>query len=284
MKSFVTDPIQKLEKIYLLHTDYHCFPGGRKKLAVIMDTLGQVKTRGTLRVLDMGCGNGSISLPVASLGHEVVGVDVNEAAIEEARRRNNFIFARFEKCTGQALPALDPFDCAICSEVLEHLDDPAAMVRTLAAALKPDGVLIVTIPNGYGPRECLGRTERALRRYRWVNWSIDRIRTFLRMRTENEKHLMHTANPDQEHVQRFTPRTIRVHLENGGFAVERWIPSFWFLSLFGSAKNGIGFLAELDSWLAEHLPLAFASGWYLICRKKPGNSAGRPAEKLPPRA
>jgi 2-polyprenyl-3-methyl-5-hydroxy-6-metoxy-1,4-benzoquinol methylase len=41
-----------------------------------------------------------------------------------------------------------PYDAVVCSELLEHLDDPARALERIAPALKPRGTIVVTVPNG----------------------------------------------------------------------------------------------------------------------------------------
>jgi 2-polyprenyl-3-methyl-5-hydroxy-6-metoxy-1,4-benzoquinol methylase len=45
------------------------------------------------------------------------------------------------------------YDAIICSEVLEHLNKPGDLLNTISQSLTNTGVLIVTVPNGMGPRE-----------------------------------------------------------------------------------------------------------------------------------
>ena len=49
----------------------------------------------------------------------------------------------------------EKYHAVICSEVLEHLHEPGKLLAVLHAILHDDGVLLVTVPNGTGPRELL---------------------------------------------------------------------------------------------------------------------------------
>ena len=55
------------------------------------------------------------------------------------------------------------FGALICSEVLEHLDDPESVVSKAYSVLKLGGVLIATVPNGYGPWELSVKVASKLR-------------------------------------------------------------------------------------------------------------------------
>jgi hypothetical protein len=81
---------------------------------------------------------------------------------------------------------------------------------------------------------------------------------------------MHTSNPDQDHVQKFTTGQIRRLLESNRLRVIEWVNSFWLFSLFGKAKAGENLIARLDSRLADLGPAVCASGWFIVCEKKEG--------------
>jgi hypothetical protein len=106
-----------------------------------------------------------------------------------------------------------------------------------------------------------------LNRSRSLQPLLTQFRRLLRMSSADEKCRMHTSNPDQDHVQKFTPGQLRSLIESGGLTITDWVNSFWLLSLFGKAKAGTNFVARLDSWLADIGPAIFASGWYVVCEK-----------------
>lgn len=105
-----------------------------------------------LRVLDVGCGSGYNASQYAAMGHQVVGIDLAESGISNARK--SYPGLRFEVVEAGAnfLEALrePPFDVVTSTEVVEHLYDPRSWARACYAALKPGGRLICTTPyHGY---------------------------------------------------------------------------------------------------------------------------------------
>ncbi|MCP5120782.1 MAG: class I SAM-dependent methyltransferase, partial [bacterium] len=105
----------------------------------------------TRRVLDAGCGNGSLAGEMHAMGFEVCGFDVSDSGIREARRA--YPTARFEIASAyddlRALFGVS-FDAAVSLEVIEHLYDPPAFLRRLAETLRPGGRLILSTPyHGY---------------------------------------------------------------------------------------------------------------------------------------
>ena len=100
--------------------------------------------------LDVGCGAGLLAEPLARLGAKVTAVDAAPeliaAAQEHAAGQGLQIDYR-----ARAVEQLDGrFDLVTAMEVIEHVADPAAFVRSLAARLAPNGLLILSTPNATG--------------------------------------------------------------------------------------------------------------------------------------
>src|SRR6476661_3949942 len=104
------------------------------------------------KILDVGCGNGVISRHLGRLGFNVLGIDVSEKTIEMAKAIEPMPNVTFMKKSAEELVASgERYDAVICSEVLEHLDDPGSLLQVLYHTLQDHGKLIVTVPNGMGP-------------------------------------------------------------------------------------------------------------------------------------
>ncbi|MEG3836924.1 class I SAM-dependent methyltransferase [Microcoleus sp. AT10_D2] len=104
-----------------------------------------------LRVLDLGCGNGSLSHVIAEHGCEVVGVDTSAAGI--AISRQSFPDCQFIQADIYDLPDIDilnSFDVVLAIEVIEHLLYPKELAKTAKRCLNPGGRLIISTPyHGY---------------------------------------------------------------------------------------------------------------------------------------
>lgn len=101
------------------------------------------------RVLDVGCGAGALgaALKAERPGLEVVGLEGFPEAAERARGRLDDVFC-LDLDALDALPDdAGTFDAMVFGDVLEHLRDPARLLRTLRGALAPDGVIVCSIPN-----------------------------------------------------------------------------------------------------------------------------------------
>ncbi len=99
------------------------------------------------RVLDCGCGSGEFGSALKARGTKVVvGIEIVERAWEEAK--NALDDALLGSIEDIELPFDDGyFDCICFGDVLEHLVDPAAVLRKVSRVLNPDGIIIMSIPN-----------------------------------------------------------------------------------------------------------------------------------------
>ena len=104
-----------------------------------------------LRVLDLGCGNGSLSHVIAEQGCEVVGVDTSAPGI--AISRQSFPECQFIQADIYELPDTDmlqSFDVVLAIEVIEHLLYPKELAKTAKKCLNRGGRLIISTPcHGY---------------------------------------------------------------------------------------------------------------------------------------
>ena len=98
------------------------------------------------RVLDVGCGTGSLSQIVADVCHsEVVGIEPEAARAERAMSRGVKVHSGV--LTAAVIRDLGTFDAVLLTDVLEHLPNPQAMLLLSREALKPRGAVIVSVPN-----------------------------------------------------------------------------------------------------------------------------------------
>ena len=93
-----------------------------------------------LRVLDVGCGGGILSEALAERGASVLGIDLAESALQaaEAHRAGQAVEYRLESSRETAARS-EVFDVVTCMEMLEHVADPAAVLRDIHVLLKPGG-------------------------------------------------------------------------------------------------------------------------------------------------
>ena len=125
----------------------HAARSARKEAAFFLPRL-----QPGMRLLDVGCGPGTITLGlgVAVAPAEVIGVDLSETVLEQARVAASQAGARnvrFERADATQLPYADStFDAVFAHTLLEHVPDPLHVANELKRVLKPDGLI--------GVRDC----------------------------------------------------------------------------------------------------------------------------------
>jgi len=135
-------------------------PEGRLRLdlafANLQDFLPQAAR--SLLALDLGCGTGAIAVRLARLGHRVTLLDASIPMLEFAKRaaREAGVTERVAVKHGDAtqfanlFPA-ESFDVILCHNILEYIDDPGAVLRSAARALRdPSSIISVLVRNQAG--------------------------------------------------------------------------------------------------------------------------------------
>lgn len=103
-----------------------------------------------LRVLDIGCGGGLVSEPLARMGGDVTGIEPKEANLKAAMAHAapQSLAIDYRAVTAEELVAADEqFDVVVCLEVVEHVPDVQAFVKTCGQLVKPGGLLVLSTIN-----------------------------------------------------------------------------------------------------------------------------------------
>ena len=98
------------------------------------------------RLLDVGCGVGTISLELQKRGFEVYGIDFSSVAIEKAREKG--INAIPCDVDAEGIPFEDShFDVVWAGDIVEHVFDPIFLLEEISRVLKPTGKVLISTPN-----------------------------------------------------------------------------------------------------------------------------------------
>jgi 2-polyprenyl-6-hydroxyphenyl methylase / 3-demethylubiquinone-9 3-methyltransferase len=104
---------------------------------------------GGLRILDIGCGAGLLSEPMARLGAQVIGIDPSESNIAAAKVhavRSNLLID-YRATSIEEMGSRERFDIVLAMEVVEHVTDVGLFLERCAALMKPSGMMVVSTLN-----------------------------------------------------------------------------------------------------------------------------------------
>jgi len=121
---------------------------------IVQECLGGFSLKGATW-LDAGCGTGTLARWLAEQGCEVEAVDASPEMLhfaeQGARRSSQQLKIRFSQVrTIEVLPfPSDYFEGILCSSVLEYVSDPGVCLEELRRVLRPNGMLLVSVPNAH---------------------------------------------------------------------------------------------------------------------------------------
>ncbi len=103
------------------------------------------------KVLDVGCGGGLVSEGMAQRGARVTGIDMGEAPLTVAKLHSleSGIEIDYRQITAEAMAEThaEAYDVVTCLEMLEHVPDPASVIRACAQMVKPGGQVFFSTLN-----------------------------------------------------------------------------------------------------------------------------------------
>jgi 2-polyprenyl-6-hydroxyphenyl methylase/3-demethylubiquinone-9 3-methyltransferase len=110
----------------------------------------RIRLRGK-KVLDVGCGGGLLCEPMAEQGAQVTGIDMAPKALAVARAhaRQRRLDIQYQLSTAEAWSGehAEAYDVVTCMELVEHVPDPAELVRACAALVRPGGHIFFATVN-----------------------------------------------------------------------------------------------------------------------------------------
>ena len=243
--------------------------GHSKRLDWIVSNLKKDST-----IIELGCGTGSmITIPLALQGYQVVGIDMDHKSIEfghELLRARRLAVSLLQRQDLQQINI--PPDVMIASEVLEHLRDVElkTILSTIKDKLAHNGLLLVTVPNGYGWFE--------MESFFWfktgIGWLLEHARITEAVRwiksvlfgCRREEPYPPSTLANSPHVQRFTYKSIQRVLVEHGFEVLSMTGSVLFAGPFSNLFfTGLGPVMKINRSFGRWMP-RFSAGFYVACR------------------
>lgn len=220
-------------------------------------------------ILDVGCGNGVISRFLGQHGYSILGIDISEKTIAEAAKLNNYPNVQFRVLSAEAILADGKkYDAVICSEVLEHLHDPNKLLQTLQDVVTENGILIVTVPNGKGPREVLvTKPVITLQQKQNFSWKIlNKMKNIFGYAGTTSQ----SSADDLTHIQFFSKKDVLFLAKDNGFTIIEFANSNFIDDVFpfSLVTRRLKWAQRVDSKLADILPNQLAGGFFTVWKKK----------------
>jgi 2-polyprenyl-3-methyl-5-hydroxy-6-metoxy-1,4-benzoquinol methylase len=253
--------------------------GHTKKLKLILDALARLRRGGPVRVLDIGCGNGSaITRFLGQPRDTIIGIDLHEPSIGYARSRftrpgTSFLVQDAESLLTEG----DRFDAVIFGDILEHLHLPQSVLATGAQLLRPGGLVLATIPNGYGPFEIESWVSRApligRASIKAVDTGVAVLNRFVLRDAWTrvvEAATIAPYNHESGHVQHFTRSRFLSMAKGAGLTLLRTENVSWMSGPYTNYwwAPSAAFCAA-NTALADRLPHWMASAWYFELGVRP---------------
>jgi SAM-dependent methyltransferase len=229
----------------------------------------------TEQVVEFGCGTGyMITLPLRSWGYNVIGIDLDQKSVEYGQRLFKAMGDDDDAVSVRRLEEIHlEADVIVASEVLEHLSDEELpeILDLFHRKLGQDGLLLVTVPNGYGWFE--------LESFLWFKIRLgplfERV-GFVALWQLLKRGLIGEYEPTpylstlavSPHLQRFTLRTICQTLERARFRVVETRGSVVLCGPFSDVfLTGFRRVMKTNARLGRRFP-ALAAGFYLVAEKR----------------
>jgi ubiquinone/menaquinone biosynthesis C-methylase UbiE len=222
---------EQLDYMYDYGKDFVTRAYHRKRIDAILSLSIAFNVRGKT-VIDVGCGEGAFVYSLSS-HNTAIGIDL---------RIPRKVKVDFVRADAQHLPCRkDSFDAAICSEVLEEIDDERAALQNIHYVLKSHGLLICSMPNALS-----------------LFWGIRRAAIILRFRGRNHRLMRHTSFPYYRQLALAKESGFKVAKIRGAGVLPLWKP-----------RKLDGMLGKLDEALGKSPIGRFAAFFTWVGFKEP---------------
>lgn len=248
----------QLARFYAQRTDYHEMTAAEDKVdhpqvRLLLSMIGPTDT-----VVEFGCGGGVVLQAVTRVARRAIGFDIGDIALVKARQRSRSL--RLAKSDVSHVPlGSRSVDLAYSCEVLEHVWNPADVIREMVRVVKPGGRIFFSTPNGYamnlhlplrrgvrlanhlGAAACLIRARIGNRLYQNIPPDLD----------------ANPVYPDCDMITRIHPRILELFARRCGCRIDR-LETFFFQRAKAASDAERARFAYLEHhrfyrWYGDHI-------------------------------
>ena len=247
---------------YLAHTSYEAASQIKKLKFIysVVNTYCEARNKefSDISILEVGHENGSVTLPLASLGCQVRAFDVNAEYVEFVRgriRENAIENLVVSQDSGDTFSDAQTYDILIISEVYQVLQHPAEFTQNMMKRIRVGSYFITTVTNGYGPWELKNRLSPIAHLTKW-----NRLRRWLGKPA---------YNPDNSYANNFySKKEFLALFSDYPFEIIQFGKSDTFAALLPASLGTHSALGQIDIKVADWLPYWLVNGWYFALEMK----------------
>jgi len=181
---------------------------------ILFDFLKKLKLKADSSTLDVGSGIGNNIGTLLEFFNNITATDISKGALRlsSEKFKNNNI--NFEVANLQKMPFADnSFDLVICTEVIEHCENPVEALKELKRILKKDGYLIISAPNYFNFAGLYKSISEKMFNRLWDAWGNH----------ENGVENFITCNKLKKY---FNNLNLEIIADRGGDLIRSWLPFF----------------------------------------------------------
>ncbi|MBI2637987.1 class I SAM-dependent methyltransferase [Candidatus Peregrinibacteria bacterium] len=238
--------------------------GFRTKVKIFIERIERLrkelgKAKRDIRILDIGCGTGrQVTFPLGAQGYSVIGLDMDQASIKVAQKENTFENVQFIHSDSEHfLKHLSKhhFDAIVLSDILEHLSNPEKFLRELHELTAGNAIILVSIPNGFGPFEIENFIFRKTGMLHFAYW--------IRKKLGKAGSTLQSLNHESGHIQFFSRRNFVQLIERAGYKISFFRRGSFFCGpLTGRIISLSQLLVKWNLSIGKRLPSWMCSVWY----------------------
>jgi len=232
----------------------------KKKILIFRENINLFrKQKKKLNILDYGCGNANdCGKYLFNDVDKYYGYDIHTPSLDYARKYYKQKNIKFNN----TIPNFK-FDIIIISEVLEHLDQPNETLSYLKSKLRNDGIILGSVPNGFG----LTEIEKFIIHKFYIYKIAKFIYRIFKRKTKNISKI--PFNYDSGHIQFFTLASFKKIIKNCNLQIE-FIRNGTLLGadLSGSTLLKPEIMKKINTKIADFIPSFMSATWIFKLRNE----------------